>query len=116
MPTQRGQAIVDSEVRHGDGPAATTSNAIYTISVPTTPDTFACQWYDSKYDGAVVSAELTAPDLSLCTLLLYCSGCGRRRCCSVLCFAVFTSCDLITVVMSCLRDASHAPSCEGVGV
>ena len=91
-------------------------HAIYTISVPTTPDTFACQWYDSKYDDAVVSAELTAPDLSLCTLLLYCSGCGRHRCCSVLRFAVFASCDLITVVMSCLRDASHAPSCESVGV
>ena len=35
-----------SEVLHGDAPA-TTSNAIYTISVPTTSDTLA--WYDTKY-------------------------------------------------------------------
>jgi tRNA-splicing endonuclease subunit Sen34 len=36
-----------SEVRHGDAPApATTSNAIYTISVPTTSDTL--PWYNSN--------------------------------------------------------------------
>ncbi len=44
--------------RHGDDvPAtatATTSNAIYTISVPTASDTFA--WYDPKYD------DLPVPD------------------------------------------------------
>jgi len=40
-------AIGDSEVRHGYAPA---SNAVYTISVPTTSDTFA--WYDSKYDDS----------------------------------------------------------------
>ena len=41
-------AMGDSgEVRHGDAPApATTSNAIYTVSVPTTSDTLA--WYDSN--------------------------------------------------------------------
>jgi tRNA-splicing endonuclease subunit Sen34 len=39
-----------SEVRHGDATApATTSNAIYTISVPTTSDTLA--WYDSNNNG-----------------------------------------------------------------
>ena len=44
-------AIGDSEVRHGDSPAATTSNA---ISVPTTSDAFV--WYDSEYDDIVVAA------------------------------------------------------------
>src|SRR5258708_13075575 len=38
-----------SKERHGDAPSTTTSNnanAIYTVSVPTTSDTFA--WYDSN--------------------------------------------------------------------
>jgi len=59
--------------------------------------------------GGGCFCELTASGFALCTLLLYCSGCGcrcrcrrcrRRRCCSILCLAMFESRDLVCYVLS----------------